>query len=66
MTEERIKELKRIASRLYYDVLDNMGTHKYGHVSGGIEEVIVLAELVEKLRGDLHDWIIDELIKEED
>jgi hypothetical protein len=61
MTQKRIRELGQIAAHLYNDVLDNMGTHKYGHVSGGIEEVIVLSELVAIMQRDLHDWTIDEL-----
>lgn len=63
MTQKRIRELKVISAHLYSDVLDKMGTHKYGHVSGGVEEVIVLAELVAKLQLDLHNWTIDELTK---
>lgn len=65
MTQKRIRELRQIAAHLYNDVLDNMGTHKHGHVSAGIEEVIVLSELVAKMQSDLHDWTIDELIKGE-
>lgn len=65
MTQKRVRELRQISAHLYNDVLDAMGTHKYGHVSAGIEEVIVLAELVEKMQRDLHDWTIDELIKED-
>lgn len=63
MTQKRIRELRQISAHLYNDVLDNMSTDKYGRVSAGIEEVIVLSELVAKMQLDLHDWTIDELIK---
>jgi hypothetical protein len=63
MTQKRVRELKQISAHLYNDVLDNMSADKYGHVSAGIEEVIVLSELVAKMQRDLHDWTIDELIK---
>lgn len=66
MTQKRIRELRQIAAHLYNDVLDNMGTHKHGHVSAGIEEVIVLSELVAKMQLDLHDWTIDELMNKEE
>lgn len=62
MTQKRVRELKQIAAHLYCDVLDKMGTHKYDHVFAGVEQVIVLSELVAKIQKDLHDWTIDELM----
>ena len=61
MTNERIRELKQIAAYLYCEMLDSMGTHKYGHVSAGIEETIVLSVLAAKIQVDLQQWIIDDL-----
>lgn len=66
MTQKRVRELKQISAHLYNDVLDEMSTDKYGYVSAGIEEVIVLSELVKKMQLDLNDRTIDELIKEKD
>ena len=66
MTQKRVRELRQIAAHLYNNVLDEMITNKYGHISGGIEEVIVLSELIKKMQLDLNDWTIDELIKGED
>lgn len=61
MTPERIRELKQISCLLYDDLLDKMGTHKYGHVFAGKEETIVLAEIAKKLQSDLSEWIIKDL-----
>lgn len=65
MTQKRVRELRQIAAHLYSDVLDKMSTDKYGRISAGVEEVIVLSELVKKMQLDLHNWTIDELIKED-
>lgn len=56
MDIKRIRELRQIAAGLYGNLLDNMGTHEYGHVSAGVEETIVLAEIAKKINIDLADW----------
>lgn len=43
MTKQRARELKSITAGIYVDVLDIMGSHKRGHIKGGVEETIVLA-----------------------
>lgn len=53
---KRIRELRQIAVDLYGNLLDNMGTHEYGHISAGIEETIVLAEIAKEINLDLADW----------
>lgn len=60
MDNKRIRELRQIAAHLYVDMLDKLGTHKYGHVSAGREETIVFAELAKKINLDLAQWIIDD------
>lgn len=66
MTNERVRELKQIAAHLYCEMLDSMGTHKYGHVFAGKEETIVLSALATKIQVDLQQWIIDDLKEEVD
>lgn len=56
MDIKRVRELRQIAAGLYANLLDNMGAHKYGHVSAGVEETIVLAEIAKKISIDLADW----------
>lgn len=65
MTKQRARELKGIAARIYTDVLDIMGGHKWGHVKGGAEETIVLAELAKKIMLDVVDWSIEDNLDEE-
>lgn len=60
MSDKRVRELRQIAAHLYADMLDKMGTHKYGHVNAGKEETIVLAELAKKINLDLAQWIVDD------
>lgn len=66
VNDKRVRELKQIAAHLYNEVLDSMGTHKYGHVSAGIEETIVLSTLAAKIQVDLQHWIIDDLKEREE
>lgn len=66
MTQKRIRELKGIAARLYVTILDEMGTHKWGHVKGGVEETIVLAELSKKITLDMTNWLCEDLTKGDD
>ena len=56
MDIKRVRELRQISAGLYANLLDNMGTHEYGHVSAGVEETIVLAEIAKKIGIDLADW----------
>ena len=66
MTQERLRELKQIAARLYVTVLDEMGTDKWGYVKGGIEETIVLAELSRKINLDMTNWLYKDLTEGDD
>lgn len=61
ITNKRIRELEQVAEELYDEVLDSMGTHVYGYVSAGKEEVIVLSALATKIQTNLQQWTIDEL-----
>lgn len=60
MNEQRIRELRKIALKLFDNLLDNMGTHEFGHVSAGAEETIVLAEIAKKVNLTLADWVISD------
>ena len=60
MTDQRIRELRRIAATLYGSMLDNMGTHVYGWVNGGEEETVVLANIAQKIALDLARWVEDD------
>ena len=66
MTQERLRELKQIAAHLYVTVLDEMGTHKWGHVKGGVEETIILAELSKKINLDMTNWLYQDLTEGDD
>lgn len=66
MTKKRARELKVIAAHIYTDMLDIMGTHKHGHVKGGVEETIVLAELAKKIMLDVVDWSIEDNLDEDE
>lgn len=57
MDLKRVKELRLIAAGLYDNLLDNMGTHQCGYISGGVEETIVLAELAKKINADIANWV---------
>lgn len=60
MTDQRVRELRRIAAELYGNMLDNMGTHEYGHVRAGEEETVVLANIAQKIALDLARWVEDD------
>ena len=64
MTKQRIRELRAIAAGLYVSALEAMSTGKYGHVKQGVEETIVLAELANKIVGDVAVWTIEDHTKE--
>lgn len=60
MTDLRVRELRQIAAKLYSDMLGDMGTHEYGHVSAGEEETVVLANIAQKIALDLARWVEDD------
>lgn len=66
MTKERTRELKSIAAGIYVDVLNIMGSHKRGHIKGGAEETIVLAELARTIMRDVVDWSIEDNLDEDE
>lgn len=60
MTDQRVRELRCIAAKLYSNMLDDMATHRYGHVSAGEEETVVLANIAQKIALDLARWVEDD------
>lgn len=57
MTDQRVRELRQIAAKLYSNMLDKMGTYEYGYVNAGEEETVVLANIAQKIALDLTKWV---------
>lgn len=62
MTKQRVRELKDISAQLYATVLDNIFTHTCGEISDWDEEIIVLAELAQKITRDINQWRIEGIL----